>query len=59
MNITPSLRRGAARTILALTLLAGASAMLTACNTTAGAGQDVSAAGHAVTSTADKAKNAM
>jgi len=27
-----------------------------ACNTVAGAGQDVSAAGHAVTNTADKAK---
>jgi predicted small secreted protein len=29
---------------------------VTACNTVAGAGQDVSAAGHAVTHTADDAK---
>ncbi len=39
-----------------LALLASASA-LTACNTTAGAGQDVSATGHAVTNAADKVKS--
>jgi len=33
-----------------------ASLALAACNTVAGAGQDVSAAGHAVTHTADGAK---
>jgi len=33
-----------------------ASLALAACNTVAGAGQDVSAAGHAVTHTADDAK---
>jgi entericidin B len=59
MKMPPSLRHGVARTILALTLLLGASAMLSACNTTAGVGQDVSATGHAVTNTADKAKEAM
>jgi entericidin B len=59
MKMTPSLRRGAARTILAASLLIGASALLSACNTTAGAGEDVSATGHAVTSTAEKAKQAM
>ena len=41
---------------LAIAVLACTSAMLTACNTTAGAGQDLSAAGHAVTNAADKAK---
>ncbi len=59
MNMTSSLRSGAARTILAASLLIGASALLSACNTTAGVGQDVSATGHAVTNTADKAKQAM
>ncbi len=54
-----TLRLGAARTVLALSLLAGAAMTLSACNTTAGVGQDVSATGHAVTNTADKAKNAL
>jgi predicted small secreted protein len=40
-------------------LLSGATALLNACNTTAGIGQDVSAAGHAVTNTADKVKSGM
>jgi predicted small secreted protein len=59
MKTTPTLRRGAAQAILAATLLIGASALLAACNTTAGVGQDVSATGHAVTNTADKAKSAL
>jgi predicted small secreted protein len=59
MKMTPSLRRGAARTILAMSLLVGASAMLSACNTTAGVGKDVSATGNAVTNTADKAKQGL
>jgi entericidin B len=59
MKLTPSLRRGAAQTILAISLLIGASALLSACNTTAGAGEDVSATGHAVTNTAEKAKQAL
>jgi len=33
--------------------------LLSACNTTAGAGKDVSAAGSAVTSTADKVKQGL
>ena len=43
---------------LAGTLLALAMAMplLSACNTTAGVGKDVSAGGHALTNAADKAK---
>jgi predicted small secreted protein len=41
---------------IALTLLAliGMSPLLAACNTTAGAGQDISATGHAITHAADK-----
>jgi predicted small secreted protein len=40
-------------------LLSGAIVLLDACNTTAGIGQDVSAAGHAVTNTADKVKQGL
>jgi predicted small secreted protein len=43
-------------TVFTVLTLAGAAATLAACNTTAGAGQDVSAAGHAVTNAADGAK---
>lgn len=59
METLASPRYRAARTIIALVLLAGTAVTLGACNTTAGVGQDVSATGHAVTSTADKAKDAM
>ncbi len=48
----------ATRLLLAVSLL-GCGLMLTACNTTAGAGEDVSAAGHAVTSTAEKVKSGL
>jgi predicted small secreted protein len=44
---------------LNLMLLSGATALLSACNTTAGAGQDVSAAGHAVTNSAEKVKSGL
>ncbi len=54
-----TLRQGAARMVLGLALLFGAAVTLSACNTTAGAGQDLSAGGHAVTNTAEKAKSAM
>jgi predicted small secreted protein len=40
--------------ILTLLLLVGVTPLLGACHTTAGVGQDVSAAGHAVTDTAKK-----
>ncbi len=43
------------RKILVLVVAAAAMAV-SACNTVAGAGKDVSAAGHAVTNTADDAK---
>jgi len=50
---------GVAKVVLAIFLLAGAMTMLTACNTTAGVGQDVSAAGRAVTNSADKVKQGL
>ncbi len=45
--------------VLAILALLGAASALTACNTTAGAGQDVSATGHAVTNGAEKVKSAL
>jgi predicted small secreted protein len=39
--------------------MSGSAALLSACNTTAGAGEDVSAAGHAVTNSADKVKSGL
>jgi entericidin B len=39
---------------LALLALIGLAPMLGACNTTAGAGKDISAGGHAITHEADK-----
>lgn len=45
--------------VLALTVFGGITSLLSACNTTAGAGKDVSAAGHAVTNTAEETKEKM
>ena len=47
------------RTVLVVLLLAAAAPLLSACNTTAGAGQDVSAAGRAVTKSADQVKQGL
>ena len=44
---------------LAVFMLTGALTILSACNTTAGLGQDVSNAGHAVTNSAEKVKQGM
>lgn len=41
-------------TIIAATILIGGATLLAGCNTTAGAGKDLSAAGEAVTSSAKK-----
>ena len=41
-------------TVLTLTLLAGAMPLLSACNTTAGAGQDISNTGTAIKKAADR-----
>jgi entericidin B len=48
-----------AKAAVAAVVLAGALTELSACNTTAGVGQDVSAAGHALTNSADKVKQGM
>jgi entericidin B len=48
--------RTVAKIFLALFLLSGASTLLSACNTVAGAGEDMSSAGHAVTNSADRNK---
>ncbi|HSU07519.1 MAG TPA: entericidin A/B family lipoprotein [Acetobacteraceae bacterium] len=42
--------------LFTVAMLIGMSSMLTACNTTAGAGQDISATGHAITKGAEKLK---
>jgi len=48
-----------ATAIVTALVLAGAATMLSACNTMAGAGQDISATGHAITGGADKTKQAL
>ena len=50
------MRKTVAMILLNLVLLSGATALLGACNTIAGAGKDVSATGHAVTSGAEQSK---
>ncbi len=45
--------------LLAVALILLANLALSACNTTAGVGQDVSAAGRAVTNSAEKVKSGM
>ncbi len=51
--------RHPARALLLALALAALSPMLSACNTTAGAGQDLSATGRAVTNSADKVKSGL
>ncbi len=41
-------------TALALLILLGAASSLTACQTTAGAGKDISQTGHAITNSAER-----
>ncbi|MGO8917453.1 MAG: entericidin A/B family lipoprotein [Stellaceae bacterium] len=48
--------RTLAKIFLTLFLLSGASVALSACNTTAGAGEDLSSAGHAITDSAERNK---
>ena len=52
-------RQGLAGALLAAFVLAAATTMLGACNTTAGLGQDVSATGKAVTNSAEKVKQGL
>jgi predicted small secreted protein len=54
---TPRKTRGAA--VGAVLALCASAALLSACNTVAGAGQDVSATGHAVTGGAEKVKQGL
>jgi predicted small secreted protein len=51
--------RSTIRAIIVTLALATLAPVLAACNTTAGAGQDVSAAGRAVTNSADKVKSGL
>jgi predicted small secreted protein len=48
--------KGLMITLVSLFMLAGVASVLSACNTTAGAGRDVSAVGDAVTKGAEEAK---
>ena len=52
-------QRSLAAVLLSALVLTGAASLLTACNTTAGLGEDVSATGRAVTNSADKVKQGM
>ena len=51
-------RNGTAGLVLAALVLMGMGSLLSACNTVAGAGQDVSAIGHTVTSGASQTQRA-
>ena len=51
-------QQGLAGFLLMLLILTGASSMLSACSTVAGAGQDVSAVGNAVTTGAEQTRRA-
>ncbi|QQC64158.1 entericidin A/B family lipoprotein [Paraburkholderia ginsengisoli] len=42
--------------LIALLLIAGSAASLSACNTVAGAGEDISKGGNAISNSAEKAK---
>ncbi len=59
MKKLSDIRRSIAKMLLASLLLAGATITLSACNTTAGAGEDLSATGHAVTHGAEKVKQGL
>jgi predicted small secreted protein len=50
------MRKISINTLLGICVILGAASLLSACNTTAGAGKDVSAVGHAVTDSAEKNK---
>jgi len=50
------MRNQISKALIGVVLLAGVSTFLSSCNTVAGAGKDVSSAGHAVTDTADDVK---
>ena len=49
-------RKGVTTTLMSAVLLTGVAVALSACDTVAGAGQDISAGGHALTRSADETK---
>jgi entericidin B len=53
------MRKNIAMAFLTMFMLSGAAVLLSACNTTEGMGRDVSAAGHAVSNTAQETKQRM
>lgn len=53
------MRKSLASALLAMFVVAGAAMTLSACNTTRGFGEDMSAAGNALSNSAEKTKNAM
>jgi predicted small secreted protein len=58
VSMAHSKRYTAAGLLLAILALAGAGSLLSACNTVAGAGQDVSTVGRTVTTGAEQTKRA-
>jgi predicted small secreted protein len=50
------MRNKLATILVALLMLSGSAVLLSACNTTAGAGKDISSAGRAITDTAEDAQ---
>ena len=50
------MRKNLATILISLFVLAGAASLLSACNTTSGAGKDLSATGRAITRSADENK---
>jgi predicted small secreted protein len=59
MEVMNRARKTSASFLLGLFLLACAAPVLSACNTTAGAGEDLSAAGRGITKGADQVKQGM
>jgi predicted small secreted protein len=59
MPVEGEMRKSFASALLVIFVLAGAAATLGACNTTRGFGEDMSAAGHALSNSAEKTKDAM
>jgi entericidin B len=59
MHNFAGIRMSIAGSMLVVFVLAGAAITLSACNTTAGVGEDVSATGHAVTNSAEKVKQGL
>jgi entericidin B len=51
-----TMRKNLVAILLSIVLVSGAASLLSACNTTAGAGEDLSATGHAITNSAEKNK---